>query len=196
VAPENWGVGAKETRLKRLRMDKETLEFMVRSNQAELYRYVKYLGADSGTAEDVVQDAFLAAFRSKRVPDLENAKLRGAWLRGIARNTFLNYCRRRRRSPVVTDPDIMEKAEKYWASQFLGEGDGFDYIEALRQCVKKLAEKSRKLIEMRYSSKTSRTELAKTFNMSEDGVKSFLRRVRTTLGKCITASLEAEGVNG
>jgi len=177
-------------------MDRETLEFIVRSNQAELYRYVKYLGADSATAEDVVQDAFLGAFRSKKVPDLNDVPVRGAWLRAIARNTFLNYCRKRRASREIADPDVLEHAEKHWATEFLGEGDGFDYLEALRGCVGKLTDKSRDLVEQCYTGQKSRAELAETFSMSEDGIKSLLRRVRAGLAKCVGLALKAEQVDG
>ncbi len=177
-------------------MDKETLEAIIRSNQAEVYRYVKYLGADSVTAQDVVQDAFLGAFRSKRVPDLNNTQARGAWLRAIARNTFLNYCRRRRTSKEVADPDVLEQAEKYWATEFLRREDGFDYVEALRQCVEKLADKSRELVVQCYTVRKSRSELAALFNMSEDGIKSLLRRVRASLAKCVTSKIGVEQVDG
>jgi len=173
-------------------MEQGMLEFIVRSNQAELYRYVKYLGADSATAEDVVQVAFLAAFRSKKVPDLENVQVRGAWLRSIARNTFLNYCRKKKRSPVVADSGAMEEAERFWSTEFLGEGDGFDYLNALSGCVDRLAEKTKTLIQMRYTERKSRAELAVFFEMTEDGIKSLLRRVKRALGKCVGQALDLE----
>lgn len=179
-------------------MDRETLEFVVSSSQAELYRYVKYLGADAVTAEDVVQDAFLAAYRSSNVPDVNDAGKRGAWLRGIARNIFLNYCRSRRRRMVheVADPEILEQAERFWASEFISDGDGFSYMEALRGCIEKLKDKTREMVFAFYENRQSRAELAVSFQMSEDGVKSSLRRVRAGLSKCVSTAMNREELDG
>ena len=173
-------------------MDRETLEFIVRSNQAELYRYVKYLGADMAMAQDVVQDTFLAAFNNKKVPDLSDEGRRGAWLRGIARNIFLNSCRRRRRRREIADPNVLEYAEKCWTTEFLRDGDGFDYIEALRECIEKLGDRAKELVRMRYFERKPRVEMARAFQLSQEGVKAFLRRVRANLGKCISLTLKVE----
>ena len=42
-------------------MDRKVLESLVRIHQAKLYRYLRYLDADRQTAEDLLQDVFLAA---------------------------------------------------------------------------------------------------------------------------------------
>ena len=44
---------------------------------------------------------------------------------------------------------------------------------------------------MRYWSKKSRAEMAEALQLSEDGVKSMLRRIRTALKKCVETNFEA-----
>ena len=175
-------------------MTAEELETLVRMHQAEIYRYVRYLGAESVTvAEDLVQETFLAAFKNPATgKDAEGAAIRepAAWLRGIARNMFLMHCRRRKSNPVRVDSATLERAEATWTEEFLREGDGFDYIEALRACMAKLAEKHRKLLDLHYSEGKSRAEIAASFQMSEDGIKSLMRRLRTVLGDCIRRQLQ------
>jgi RNA polymerase sigma-70 factor (ECF subfamily) len=171
-------------------LDRATLEALIRAHQAELYRYARYLGADGFTAEDVVQDTFLAAAEGPPPrADLANARRASAWLRGVARNVFLMHCRSKRTSPVKVDSDYLEKAESIWASRFLREGDGFDYVEALRRCLETLPRKQRRVIDLQYVHRKARAEMATLFNMTDDGIKSLLRRVRAILADCIERRL-------
>ena len=172
-------------------LDRDAFESLIRAHQAEIYRYVRYLGADSAAAEDVVQEVFLAALRGSTPPGMD-AGLSGAWLRGIARNLFLQHCRRNRTSPVLADSSLLERAEAVWAGEFLRGDDGFDYVEALRKCLETLTDRQRRLLDQRYAQKKSRTEMARLGDMTENGVKSILRRIRASLGECIRERLNME----
>lgn len=164
------------------------LETLVRTHQAELYRYARYLGAERATAEDLVQETFLAAFRAE---DPEHAA--APWLRGILRNQFLNWCRRRRLAPQSADPAALSQAESVWQDVFLRDGDGFDYLQALRKCLADQPEKHRQALDLQYAQKKSRAEIARLLSLTEDGVKSFMRRIRARLAECVGKRLAAEG---
>ena len=173
-------------------MTNDELESWILAHQAEVYRYVRYLGADSqSVAEDLVQDTFLVAFKSVSLPNTNDERVRAAWLRGIARNLFYNYCRRNKRSPVKVNSETLEQAEVCWTQEFLDDGDGFEAIEALRGCVGKLEEKQRGILDHFYSQDKSRAELARLYKMSEDGVKSLMRRIRRDLAECIRRRMAA-----
>ena len=173
-------------------MDRGILETLVRTHQAELYRYLRYLGADAATAEDLVQETFLAAFRSETPPPAEDVRGAAAWLRGIARNMFLRHCRNARTARVETNSTLVEQAEDVWAGEFLRGADGFDYVEALRKCLEGLPEKQRRAVDMRYAARKSRAEMAEALRMSQDGVKSLLRRIRAMLADCVRRRLALE----
>ena len=173
-------------------MNTETLETLVRCNQAGIYRYLRYLGANPVDAQDLVQESFLAAFQANRQPDPGDARASAAWLRGVARNMFLRHCARQKRSKLVVNSDQLEKAEAAWARDFLRDGDGFETMEALRKCIKKLTAKQRNVLDMRYSERKSRDKMSSLLEMTNDGVKSLLRRIRSALGECIKSRL-AEG---
>lgn len=172
-------------------MNRESLEAVVRAHQAEIYRYLRYLGADGASAEDLVQDTFLTALK-KGIPNVDNIKIRSAWLRGVARNLFLNHCRRNKRSRVRADSELLDRAESTWASEFLHGGDGYDYVEALRMCLGKLSERHRSFLDMRYAQSKSRSEMACHWKIAQDSVKSLLRRLRTSLAKCVRKELGLE----
>ncbi|MBL8793694.1 MAG: RNA polymerase sigma factor [Planctomycetia bacterium] len=175
-------------------MNRDELATLVRTHQAEVYRYVRYLGAlDCARAEDLVQDTFLAAFRIPNAPPADDLRRQSAWLRGIARNLFLAHCRRERNSPVTMDSDSVERAETVWAREFLRDGDGFDYVEALRGCLATLADKQRQFLDLRYAQHKSRLEMAQALKMTQDGIKTALQRIRSALLECIQRRLHAAG---
>ena len=175
-------------------MDRASFEALVKAHQAELYRYARYLGADDAAAEDLVQDTFLVAFGAALPAETADMRVRAAWLRGALRNLFLRYCRRRRASQVVPEPELLEQAEAVWKSEFLRSGDGFDYIVALRKCIRALPEKQRAALDMQYAQRKSRDEMAQLWGMTEDGIKSLMRRIRADLAECIRKRLAMESV--
>ena len=176
------------------------LDRIVREHQGEVYRYLRYLGADGATAEDLSQETFLAAYENPAESAGWDIARRGAWLRGIARNKWLANCRQARTSPVKADWKTLEQyaqdAEVVWTRQFLGQGDGFDYLEALRKCLELLPEPRREAVRLRYEQNKSREEMAVTLRLSDDGVKSLLRRIRATLGDCVLRRLGRAGEFG
>lgn len=173
-------------------LSRTELETLVHTHQAEIYRYVRYLGADRETAEDLVQETFLAACRTTHPVLNADLPQRAAYLRGIARNQFLYWCRQRRRGPYAAAPEELERADLIWKDEFLRNGDGFDYVEALRECLKVLPQNSRGVLDLRYAQNKSREEMAGLLKMTEDGIKSLLRRVRSALGDCIRKRLGLE----
>lgn len=170
-------------------MTKEHLAELIDAHQAELFRYLKYLGADHAVAEDLLQDVFLRAFKAASVPDMGHLNLRRAWLRRIAQNLFLDHCRRKSVSPVAFDSDTAEQAEAFWQSEFLPQDDGYGYVEALELCLETLPERSRAMVDSFYTRRCSRDEMAQDFAISPDGVKMALRRIRELLGDCIQQRL-------
>ncbi|HUT33494.1 MAG TPA: sigma-70 family RNA polymerase sigma factor [Planctomycetota bacterium] len=173
-------------------MDRDSLEALVRTHQVEVFTYIHYLGAPRDVAEDLAQETFLVAFRKSLPPDVLDGSGQRAWLRGIARNLFLQYCDRQRASRVRADSESVERAEAVWQGQFLRDGDGLDYIEALRKCLEKLSEEHQRALDLRYAQSKSRMEMAFLLNMTGDGVKSLLRRIRAGLGSCIRKRLQLE----
>jgi len=175
-------------------MDSRELAALVKAHQAELWRYMRYLGADAHAAEDLVQDTFLTAFQSTALPEDDDDRAMARWLRGVARNLFLRHCRSSRRAPVAVDGAVLERAEATWAEAFLRGGDGFDYVEALRRCLKTLSEQQQRALDLRYAERRSRAEMAGLLAMTENGVKSLLRRIRARLAECVERRLRMESV--
>jgi RNA polymerase sigma-70 factor (ECF subfamily) len=174
-------------------MQRAGLETLVLTHQAEVHRYMRYLGLDAATAEDLAQDVFVIIFERGLPPSITSATEEAAWLRGIARNLFLQWCRKRGRERTTgSDPNALDGAERVWSGEFLRDGDGFDYLEALRQCRDRLNERQLKALDYRYGKGLSHREMSTAFGISAPGVKMLLRRVRAVLAKCIGKRLGLE----
>ena len=173
-------------------MDRDALGTLVDMHQAELYRYLRYLGAERTMAEDLLQETFLAALRARNPVANAGARATAAWLRTIARNVYFDFCRSKRHDLVHVSNEYLERTEAVWCSELLRDGDGFDYVEALRACLDTLTKPQRRAIELRYAQSTSRSEMARILGMTENGIKSLLRRLRAALGECVRRRLKLE----
>ncbi len=148
-----------------------------------LWRYLRVLGADAATADDLVQEAFVVVLRR----DGFDASAPGAvftFLRTTARQLW-----QRSRLRRTSDVELAE-AEALWSAR-CGDGPGDDYVDALHACVERLPAKSQALLAATYGDGDGREASGARFGLGKDGVKSALRRLRAFLHRCITQRLES-----
>ncbi len=173
-----------------LLLEPDPLE-IIRAHQAEVWRYLRYLGAQPEAAEDLCQETFLAWLDSKQeeIRSLGHIRLRG-WLRGVARNLYLASLRRARRLPVLElESEVgLAAAEEVWLRR-AGEDGGELYLAALQHCMARLEDREREALAHRYGENASREGIGKLMGLSDDGVKSLLRRTRARLKHCIQAKV-------
>lgn len=150
---------------------------LVRAHQAEVWRYVRFLGASAELADDVVQETFLQLLRT---PFAERTPAATAgWLRTVARNL---YVRAFRRPPfALAELDTIEAA---W-SGFAGDDGGDGALVRLRECVGRLSGRAREVVRWHYEERRSRADIGARLGIGEHGVKSLLRRTRALLRACI-----------
>jgi RNA polymerase sigma-70 factor, ECF subfamily len=176
-------------------LNRDELVSLVRNRQAQVYRYLRYLGAAHEVAEDLAQDTFVVALgksMQSKWSEIDPSN-RPAWLRGVSRNLFLAHCRRAKCSPVFAAGGTLDQAEAVWASEFPGDDDGSGHLAALRKCLESLAHRDREIIEMQYCHQKSRVEISASFGLTEDGVKTLMRRLRAGLSQCIQRCLKSGG---
>ena len=93
------------------RGDKKAFELLVSKYQRKLMRLVSRLVYDQAEAEDVVQEAFIKAYRA--LPNFRGEAAFYTWLYRIGINTAKNYLvTQGRRAPTSTDSDV-EEAEGF-----------------------------------------------------------------------------------
>lgn len=164
--------------------DSSDLALLVDQHQATVWRYVRFLGADAFEADDLVQETFLAVFRSDFVHDCHQQTAR--YLRTAARNQLLMLRRRQRREPNEVE---LEAAETVWATT-LGDGPVDPYLEALNDCLEHVDGRARQAVDLQYTQKQSREMIAEKLSMKPEGVKTLLRRTRDVLRDCVERKLQ------
>ncbi len=188
--PAQLSINAGGAILTGMETEHHMLERLIRTHQAAIFRYLRYLGAQPALAEDLVQETFLATLKPNvHQPVGPDDPAWNGWLRGIARNLFLAECRRRGSHAVSVDAAVLEQAELVWSAAVSEESDWAQRLAALKECLKKLSTRQRAVIEHRYVHHSGRDQMAQLFGMTEDGIKTLLRRMRAALAQCIEERL-------
>lgn len=152
---------------------------LIGEHQADVWRYLRYLGAESHDADDLTQETFLALARSEFVA--HNPPQTAAYLRTVARNQLLMLRRRQGREISTVE---LTAAEQAWSEMV--EPRGTDrFLTALAECLEQLEGRVRAAIDGFYRDRLTREELATQLDMKPDGVKTLLRRTREVLRQCI-----------
>lgn len=154
--------------------DRGRLAELVERHTPFVRRYLRVLGA-ADDLEDLQQETFVALCSGTFVEHGDVATR--AFLRRTARNVFLR--RHRGRLPQVA------AADEVWDRRCGHDADGSRAVELLRECLQRLGDRARALVDATYRDGRSRDETARAFGMSPDGVKSALRRIRRALAQCI-----------
>ena len=170
-------------------MDDNTLTALVRIHQTGLYRFARYLGADAESAEDMVQETFLAAYKQEALPPADASQC-GAWLRAILRNLFFSHLRREKRQAIFINTDALQQADAHWRQEALAEDqDATAYVAALRQCLQQANGRERELLRLRYEQNLGLEEIGAKVGLAAEGVKTALRRLRAKLADCVRRRL-------
>jgi RNA polymerase sigma-70 factor (ECF subfamily) len=155
---------------------------LMREHQADVWRWLRYLGADAATADDITQETFIELYRN---PITENSRAQtSAWLRKAARHRYLNSLRGRKLHPL---PHVVS-AEAPWLALTPESSDS--RIEALERCLEKLSERARRAIELKYRNSRKESEVAEQMETTLDAAKALLKRTREQLRECIERQVQ------
>lgn len=154
-------------------------EALIRKHQAQVWQYLRYLGASPSEADDLTQETFLSLLRSA-YQDRGAAAFLG-YLRKIARNQLLML---RRRSGTELDTVQLEVAENVWA-RAIGSGGMDAFLSELERCREKLEGRAKEAVDWSYRDGLGRDEIARRLGMKPQGVKTLMRRTRQLLRECV-----------
>ena len=138
-------------------------------------------------AHELAQDTFVAAYLSRDAfrGDLANTDQVGRWLRGIARNLFRLWSRRRNRhsaEPIEDHDPVIPTVER----------DAPDVV-ALRRAVDLLPAKLRSVIYMHYLEATAIDEVASLLRVRKKTIEGRLYRARQILRERLQACANTAG---
>ncbi len=149
---------------------------------------VSVLTGRSEDTEDIVHQAFLLAF--ERLADgVGFAGDPGKWLRGTARHLVFAWWRERRRMPEALAQRLEALVARH-EDDPLTRADRAEIRAALRQCLGKLPEDDRRLVQKHYAEGEGLVRIAEGLGMNAVTVRTRLYRIRQALRRCLARALD------
>lgn len=170
-------------------MSDRSYEILVCEHHRRALAYALSLVRSAHDAEDLVQEAFVTAYRN--LDKFDEAKDFGAWLRGIVRNKYLELLRKRCELPVSQELlDDLDAVHLKWDNAFLDRG--FHPIEALQHCLNLLQGPARLVVDLFYFDGIGCDDIADRLKVKTDAVWKRLERIRVILFECINKQMIEE----
>ena len=151
---------------------------LVRTHQAAIWRYLRFVGCTPNEADDLTQETFLAVV-DRPLHRFDDGVAR-TYLRRVARNGFLKL-RQSQRRRATAEMELGELAYEWYART----DDGAQVLDALRACMADLGETARHALTLRYVEQLRRRDIAGRLGLTAHGVKSLLQRSYGRLRACI-----------
>lgn len=137
--------------------------------------------------DEIAHETFVFAHR--HIMDFEAGTDFGKWLRAIAfnlvRKETLRHQRLSKNQEKFLEHHLVQQAGK---GEFAPESPTMVYLE---ECLQRLPDKQRELLNHKYTLSESSREIAEAFQQSEAWVRTTLCRIRTSLRQCIEHKIEA-----
>ena len=148
--------------------DRRAYGELVRRHGSAVRGLLRRLGADSATADDLAQDAFMAGF--EQVAEYRGEGTFGAWIKKIAARLYLKRVKREAR---LIFSDTVEPAEEVMVRD--ASGDAASRID-LDEALKALSRGERLCVSLCYGADWSHAEASEALNIPIGTVKSHVKR--------------------
>lgn len=164
------------------RGDAEAFRQLVEAYQTPAYRLAaRMCGPDS--AEDVTQEAFLAAWRA--LPEFRGDCRFSTWLYRLVSNAAIDCLRREKKHRDTGDVDDLELPDGGPSLQEQAERS--DTRAAVRRALDRLSPEHRQVLLLRFMQELDYGEIARALNVSEGTVKSRINRAKSKLREVLAA---------
>lgn len=165
-------------------MDRKSFAILVKEHHRGLLTYARALTKEDHTSRDLVQDAFVVAWKNLETFDVTRDF--GSWVRGIIRNKWRESLRKNSRQ-VVLDDEVLEHLEAD-ARQWEGLRDDGGVFGRLELCLKKLPENLAEAVKAFYYDGHTGDEAASVLNVQSATLRKRLERARGGLRDCLAAN--------
>jgi RNA polymerase sigma-70 factor, ECF subfamily len=166
--------------------DRAAFRQLVLALHDDLRAWIGWRVASVEMVDDVLQETLVAAWRS--LGDYRSEGTFRAWIRGIARHRCLMALRERRRQ-LAREAHGIEHAlidQALEATDDTADDDAWR-VAALRQCLDRLPDHARRLIEARYWRGEPLADLVAHLGKPKGTIAAMLHRIRKRLQTCINA---------
>jgi RNA polymerase sigma-70 factor (ECF subfamily) len=156
--------------------DTEAYGDLVERYQKAVYATAYYYAGRYGAAEDITQDAFLAAYRN--LPSLKEAGRFGPWLKGITCRASANWLRRHQKRLTKETPLPFRRTVSVEDARE-GPRGNFEHnerYERVQMAIDSLPERYRLPVILRYLQELNYDEISSFTGDSRDEIRGILQR--------------------
>ncbi len=174
--------------------NRQALDILIGRYLTPVYGFVFHYVKSAPEAEDITQDVFVKVW--KKIKQYNPDKAFKTWVFTIAKNTAIDYLRRRKSVPmsafedeegnnILTDKlaDIQPLADEMLAKQ--------DWVKWLGEKISQLSYIYREVLQLRYQSDFTLEEIAETLGESINTIKSRHRRALLALREIVDINDES-----
>ncbi|MEN9569988.1 MAG: hypothetical protein RL172_1219 [Bacteroidota bacterium] len=160
-----------------------------------LFSYAIARVQDSAVAEDLVQDTFLSAWKSRE--QYNGTASEKTWLYTICKNKIIDHFRRQTASPMVLDDAELANyfdegghwkpsaAPRAWRIETESAIETKEFYQVLASCRKKLKSVQQMLFSMKYLEDAATDDICKYLNITPSNYWVLIHRVKLHLRKCL-----------
>jgi RNA polymerase sigma-70 factor, ECF subfamily len=161
--------------------DRDAFEMIIRSSSRNLFAIAYGVLQNREEAEDVVQDTFIKAWKSRwRVRDPEKFP---AWIATIARHRARDLARRRRPEPLPHD------FESTGTLDATAEAEAADLNSEVQAALAQLPELHRTAVTLRYFEELDYATIEQTLGLSNGALRGILGRSLGTMRRKLKPAL-------
>ena len=162
--------------------DADAFAFLVETYETSVYRLALRMCGNAHDAEEVAQEAFVAAW--KGLPAFRGESKFSSWLYQLTTNAAIDFLRREKRHRAVTPiDDEPEPAALDTPQQVLEEQE---VSRALQQALDALSPEHREIFLLRQMRQLSYEEIGRLLGLEPGTVKSRLSRAKKQLRQILT----------
>ncbi len=159
------------------RGDAEAFEYLLRTYETSVYRLALRMCGNAHDAEEVAQEAFVAAWRG--LPAFRSESKFSSWLYQLTTNAAIDFLRREKRHkgavPMDEELDIASPDTPHRAAEEA------EVAQALQQALMSLSEEHRQIFLLRQMRQLSYEEIGRVLGLESGTVKSRLSRAKKQL---------------
>lgn len=171
--------------------DLDALTKLLKNVETPLYRTAFYMLGNEPDALDATQDALIKIY--KNISSFEHKAKFLTWAQRIVTNVCIDKCRKRKESVSIDEHEYVLNKE---GSNFVEEQFDRNLMATdIHEAIKRLSERHRAVIIMRYMQDLSYKEIAEALDMPINTVKSYLFRARQQL-QSLLQDAQKGGVSG
>lgn len=158
-----------------------------------LYGYIFALARDHHAAEEILQELGVSILTEAKRGTVPKDFI--GWARGVARHRVADYFRSlaTRRQHEKQFEEFADVVDLAFAEQTRTAADNQHELQLLRDCLQRLTQRVRTMIELRYQGRQSLDQIATALQWKTDSVKVAMSRARRVLSECVERKLRSEG---